>query len=229
MLKTVDRARGLVQALVRKRSQVVFHDHLRTEPVSRRIGLDRGMPIDRYYIDRFLNRHREHLRGRVLEVGEARYAPRFARATATTVLHVADGYGADIVGDFTRPETLPAAAFDTVICTQVLNMIYDLPAAIGGLLHTLAPGGCIAATVSGIVQISRYDHERWGDYWRFTENSLRTLFAPFARAEIASFGNVSAACALLQGVSVEDLPDRSILDVNDPYYPVTLGVLAVKA
>lgn len=219
-------AKRLLAALVRRRTQVRFDDLARTAPVSTELGWDRGTPIDRALIEQFLAAHRAKLRGRILEIGEARYTPRFAPdATSSAVLHVEPGHG--LVGDLTRVESLPARAFDAVICTQVLGVIYDVHAAVAGLDHVLAPGGCALVTVPGIAQISRYDADRWGDYWRFTEGSLRRLFAGFD-ATIESRGNVATATALLQGVAVEELPDRGILDAHDPDYPVTLGVVAVK-
>lgn len=222
-----DRAKRLVQALVRRRSAVRFDDLARTEPVARGFGWERGTPIDRAYIDQFLAAHRERLRGRVLEVGEARYTPRFApAATTTAVLHVEPGHG--LVGDLANLATLPAAAFDAVICTQVLGVIYDVTAAVAGLHHLLTPGGCALVTVSGIAQVSSYDAARWGDYWRFTDASLRRLFERFEIVAIESRGNVATAVALLQGIAVEDLPDPGVLAAHDREYPVTLGVVAVK-
>jgi SAM-dependent methyltransferase len=220
------RAKRLVDALVRRRTQVRFDDLARTSPVSRELGWDRGTPIDRALIEQFLAVYQVRLRGRVLEIGEARYTARFAAgATSSAVLHVEPGHG--LVGDLTRLDTLPANAFDAVICTQVLGVIYDVAAAVAGLHHVLAPGGCALVTVSGIAQISRYDADRWGDYWRFTEASLRRLFESF-ETTIEARGNVATATALLQGVAVEDLPDRSVLATHDRDYPVSLGVVAVK-
>ena len=221
-----ERAKRLLDALVRRRTQVRFDDLARTAPISRELGWDRGSPIDRALIEQFLSAHQDRLHGRVLEIGEARYTPRFAAsATSSAVLHVEPGHG--LVGDLTKVDTLPAAAFDAVLCTQVLGVIFDVAAAIAGLEHLLAPGGCALVTVSGIAQISRYDADRWGDYWRFTEASLRRLFERFD-ATIEARGNVATATALLQGIAVEDLPDRSVLTTHDRDYPVSLGVVAVK-
>lgn len=36
------------------RKPVNFNDELRTEPISRKFGFDRGCPIDRYYINSFI-------------------------------------------------------------------------------------------------------------------------------------------------------------------------------
>src|SRR6476661_6440249 len=49
----------------------------RGRPLSYRWGYDRGQPIDRYYIDRFLGEHRADIAGRVLEVKTGEYAKRF--------------------------------------------------------------------------------------------------------------------------------------------------------
>src|SRR5260221_7292059 len=52
----------------------------RTVPFSRDWGYDRGTPIDRVYIDRFLARHADDVRGACLEVMNADYIDRFGGA-----------------------------------------------------------------------------------------------------------------------------------------------------
>ena len=72
---------------------------------------------------------------------------------------------------------------------------------------------------------------RWGDYWRFTDLSLKRLFAEYFREAnivIQTFGNVFAAKAFLEGIAIEDIEDKSLLNVNDPDYQVTLGIRAVR-
>src|SRR5439155_18109175 len=46
----------------------------RVAPISANFGFDRGTPIDRYYIERFLEREAGHIRGRVLEVRDSSYS-----------------------------------------------------------------------------------------------------------------------------------------------------------
>src|SRR5689334_10122786 len=90
-----------LRRMVRLRRPVVFDDRLRTTPVSRVFGVDRGTPIDRHYIERFLAEEARWIRGAVLEVGDDGYTRRFAQAGATgTVLHATgEGGTATIVGD----------------------------------------------------------------------------------------------------------------------------------
>ena len=70
--------------------RIRFGDLGGTEPISRDFGFERGTPIDRYYIERFLERHASEIVGRVLEIGGNDYTRRFggARVTRSDILHV---------------------------------------------------------------------------------------------------------------------------------------------
>ncbi|NJC88101.1 MAG: class I SAM-dependent methyltransferase [Desulfuromonas sp.] len=223
----------LMRYLNRKKTVVDFGSLTTAVPVSRVFGLDRGTPINRYYIDRFLAANAELIRGRVLEVGGCDYSRRFGgdRVERCEVLHVAaDNPAATIVGDLTDPATLPAAAMDCFICTQTFDCIFDLQKAVQGAHHLLKPGGVLLATMSGIGQVSRYDMDRWGEYWRFTTASATRLFEPvFAGGvAVACHGNLPAAIAALQGVTVEEFPDPALLDECDADYPLIVTVVARK-
>lgn len=221
------RLRALAKAMVRRVRPVDATALTRVRPVSTRFAMERGTPIDRHYIDMFFRRHASLVAGDVMEIGEARYAKRFGAARSVAVLHaVAGNPEATLVGDLADPRTLPVASIDCLICTQTLNFIFEVGRAIEGIAHVLRPGGIALVTVAGLSQISRYDMDRWGDYWRFTDASLRRLFTGQFDARVEVFGNVASTMAFLQGIAVEDLPDRSILDHADPDYQLTLGVVA---
>jgi SAM-dependent methyltransferase len=210
--------------------------------MSRRFGLDRGQAIDRYYIDDFLRRHavgpagyeRDGIRGRVLEIGEPRYARGFGDPAAIDQIDVLDisplNSQATIVADLAEGRSVPSAAFDCVLCTQTLLLIYDVPAAVRTLHRILKPGGMLLATMPGISQICHPEMETLGDCWRFTTFSARRLFEEvFDPSDITveAYGNVLAAAAFLYGLTVEDLT-REELDAHDPDYQVTIAVKAVK-
>ena len=224
----------LIRYLTRKKVKVVFGDSTATTPVSTLFGFDRGTPIDRYYIERFLSSRAGLINGRALEIGDSSYSRRFGgeKVEAFEVLHATSrNSAATIVGDLTDIGTLPEAAVDCFICTQTFNFIFEVRNAVQGAHHLLKPGGVLLATVAGISQISRYDMERWGDYWRFTTASIRKLFEPvFAGGvEVESYGNVLAATAFLQGIAVEDLPDPRLLDERDEDYQLVIAIVARKA
>ena len=209
------------------RKPVNFNDELRTEPISRKFG------FDRYYINSFLKQNQSLITGSVLEIAESTYSKQFGHDISSyEVLHYDDSNKkATIVGDLTKPETLPRERIDCFICTQTLNFIFDVPKAIEGSYKVLKQGGTLLCTVSGISQISRYDMDRWGDYWRFTDLSIRKLMESVfgeGNVEIVTFGNALAATAFLQGLAIDDLPDTSLLDKKDLDYQITIGIKATK-
>jgi len=202
-------------------------------PISRVFGLDRGRPIDRFYIERFLSLHAQDIRGSVLEVGDSAYARKFGddRVTTCDVLHVEpDHPGATVVADLTHANGLPSDTFDCIIFTQTLQFIYAQRAAVETLHRLLKPGGVLLITVPGISQISRFDMDRWGEYWRFTTLSMRRVLEavfPPGRVLVAAHGNVLAAVAFLHGLAAEDLRPEE-LDYHDADYELLITVRAIK-
>ena len=208
-------------------------DLRRADPVSRTFGLDRGTAIDRFYIERFLAARSDSIRGRALEFGDDAYTRRFggARVTRRDVLHPVPGNpAATIVADLERGDPVPQAAFDCVIATQVLPVVYDTRAVVRAIARMLAPGGTALVTAPGITQISRYDMDRWGDYWRFTSRSLRRLFEaefPAERIEVGTHGNALASAAFLMGLAAEEL-ERTELEHHDPDYELVITLVATR-
>jgi SAM-dependent methyltransferase len=217
-------------------SRLEFEGGIAVTPISDVFGIDRGTPLDRVYINRFLQQYGEIIRGDCLEVEEPTYTRKFGQpghvAHALKFTPNLDGAAEnEVVADLTRPGTVPKARFDTFICTQTLNFIFDLDPVIASIHQLLKPGGHALITVAGISQISRYDYERWGDYWRFTDISLfKLLTHKFAEADckLATFGNVATSCLFLQGVSYEDIPDKKILDAIDPNYQMVVCAIVRK-
>lgn len=230
MLKLI---RNIFKKMKREVISPVSWDNLRRlQPVSTTFGFDRGTPVDRHYITSFLKAHQADIRGHVLEIAESSYSKQFGSdVTKFEVLHVQSGSQVTIVGDLTDKASLPANRIDCFICTQTFNFIYDFKTAIEGAHHLLKPGGVLLATLAGATQISAYDQQRWGDYWRFTAQSAEKVFGEIfgkEHIEIISYGNVLTCTAILQGISAEELLPEE-LDYQDPVYPIILAVRARKA
>jgi SAM-dependent methyltransferase len=196
----------------------------RLRPISDDWGSRRGLPVDRYYIERFLARQAGDIRGRVLEVRDRSYTVRFGGdwVTQSDVLHKLPGNPeATIVADLEAiPPALPAETFDAIICTQTLQFIYDVKTAVSSLYHSLKPGGVLLITLPTIAQISPHDMAQWGDYWRFTSLATRRLLeerCPDATVEVGAYGNVLTAVASLHGIASNELRQRE-LDAVDPNY-----------
>jgi len=211
---------------------VNFGSLRRVTPISRKFGFDRGEPIDRYYIENFLGRYANDIRGHVLEIGDASYTRRFGgkQVAVSDVLHVTEGNPqATIVADLTHADNIASSTFDCIILTQTLQFIYDVHSTVSTIHRILKPGGVLLATFPGISQIAE---DQWGDhqYWAFTRVSARRLFEDVFSAsnvELESHGNVLTAISLLHGLSTEEM-DKTELENRDPAYEVLLTIKAVK-
>lgn len=207
---------------------VKFGDLRRLTPISPIFGMDRGQPIDRYYIEKFLDAHRADVRGRALELGDATYIKRFGSGVEKIdVLHVVAGNPeATIIADLAKGDHIPADMFDCIIFTQALQMIVDMRAAMRTLYRILKPGGVVLMTTHGTSKIARrLGRDDWGEYWRLTAQGVEALVrdvAPGAELAVKSYGNVLSAAAFLYGLAAEDLkPDE--LDAEDVDFEVVLG------
>ena len=204
---------------------------LRTiNPIDRDFGFNLGTPIDRYYIENFIRDHRHLIQGEVLEVGEDSYTSKYAlEEHRLTVLNVVDKPGC-LKGDLESGNGIPENAFDCVIMTQTLPFIYDVKSAVFHVHKLLKPNGHLLATNPCISQISRFDMDRWGDYWRFTPLSIRRLlenYFPKENVQIEAHGNSLSSTCFIQGIPCEKLSPRE-LDHADKDYPVTITSLAQK-
>lgn len=205
----------------------------RLTPLSRQFGYDRGSPVDRYYIEGFLADSAHLITGRVLEVGSADYTERFGgdRVTRADVLNVAPGNPATtFVADLADAPGLPSGAFDAIVLTQTLHLVYDLPAAVATLHRILAPGGTLLLTVPGISPVS---HDTWDDtwYWSMTPLAVDRLFSSVfgeENAEVSSYGNVLSSTAFLHGMAAEEL-SQGELDVPDPQFPLLVALRATRS
>lgn len=214
---------------------VRFGSLRRVKPISSDWGTDRGLPIDRYYIEKFLQHHAGDIQGRVLEIGDDSYSRRFGgtRITQQDVLHVAENRSqVTIIGDLTNAQNIEPDIFDCFILTQTLQAIYDVKSAIQTVHRVLKPGGVALVTVPGISKISRYDMDRWGYYWSFTTKSMQQLlvdagFLP-ENLHIHSHGNVLASIAFLHGLAANEVRHAE-LEYTDPDFELLITVRAIKA
>jgi hypothetical protein len=168
-----------------------------------------------------------------MEIGDSIYTDKFGgkKVTRSEVLHVIEGTPhATLVGDLATGKGIPKDKFDCMILTQTFPFIFDVHAALANAYAGLKSGGILLATFPGISQISCYDMERWGDYWRFTDASVRRLFGDMFGEEnisVETYGNVLVACAFLHGLAVEELTQEE-MDYHDPDYQLLITVRAVK-
>ena len=214
---------------------VNFGDFARVTPISSCFGFDRGTPIDRYYIEQFLDKHAADIRGRCLEMGNPVYINKFGgdRVEQIEVMYVTEGNpDTTIVADLTNADHLASDQFDCIIVTQTVQMIYDIKAALRTLHRILKPGGVLLLTSNGISKIyARLGRQDYGEYWHLTTQSAKAIFYetfPAANIEVSSYGNVLSAMCFLHGLAAEELPIDK-LDYIDSDFEVIVTVRAVKS
>src|SRR5688500_3736101 len=82
------------------RSPVQWHDLRSLQPVSRQFGLDRGSPIDRYYMRKFLKENQSLITGKLIEIGDDHFSRMYGvKVSSYDILHVVKSKSATIVGD----------------------------------------------------------------------------------------------------------------------------------
>ena len=204
----------------------------RVEPVSIVWGLDRGQPIDRFYIDLFLNQHKQDIRGRVLEVKDPGYTKAYGQGVEKIdIVDISsDNPLATVYCDLANKGSLPENTYDCFILTQTIHIIYDIHQVIDNVAKTLRPGGVVLATLPCVSRID-YESGIHGDFWRFTTASARKLFKEAfgpGNVKIQAFGNVLTCCAFLMGISAGELTQEE-LNYHDPYFPLLVCVRAVKS
>jgi len=225
------RARSNRQRFMRRLRRPAWLGSLRrTTPLSDYWGYDRGTPIDRYFMEHFLDEHRRDIRGHALEVENSLYTQQFGmEVERSDVLDIdATNPQATIVADLAEADGIPADTYDCIILTQTLQYIYHPQAAIAHAGRILRPGGVLLATVPGIIKMDPDFVDT--DYWRFTVDSCTTLFGEVFGQEqikVRTYGNVLTAIAFLTGLAHEELAPHE-LNAVDPAYPVVIAVRAVK-
>lgn len=209
-------------ALIRiKRGVVRFGSLRRLTPIADNWGLDRGQPVDRYYIERFIARHADRITGTVLEVQNPGYVERFGRDVEQIEVLDIDPTNpeATLIADLRIPEALPAERFDCVIVTQTLQFIDDLDLGVRNLWQSLAPGGTLLVTMPTVSKLEETLAEV--ECWRVTPHGLEEVLrrnCPGGEVEVEGYGNILVSTSFLYGLVTEELRQRE-LDHYDPIFP----------
>jgi SAM-dependent methyltransferase len=221
-----------VTRMIRNRpgNRAIWGTLRRLEPFSALYGWDRGTPVDRHYIERFLAEQRESIRGDVLEIRDSTYTDRYALGHVNC--HVLDidpaNRQATVIADLCEPGTLSAEAFDTVILTQTLHLLPEDGVAMSNLWQALRPGGAMLLTAPCVSRVDNESPE--SDCWRFTPTGFgRRLQAacPGAQISVYGYGNVLIAVGFLMGLASEEF-DVHELEHRDARFPLLVGAVVRK-
>ena len=149
---------------------------------------------------------------RILDVGcgVKPYYPFFASVASEYIgVDVVENPVAELLGPV---EALPVedASFDVVLCTQVLEHADDPAQAVRELRRVTRPGGRVLASTHGV----QVYHPSPVDYWRWTHEGLRKLFADnaeWSQLSVAPAAGTASALAMLLGTYVEIALRRTVV------------------
>ncbi len=202
-------------------------------PISRQFGTERGTPVDRYYIEKFLKEHKHLVKGEVLEIEDNIYSIKYGeeRLTRSIVMDVENSGGViAFKGNLETGDGIRDEVADCFILTQTLMYLFDLKSAVHNIGRLLKRDGTVLVTCSGISQNSRRCMENYGCCFNFNVDGLRKIFLlepDLEVVEAGSYGNVKTVMAHIGGLCREDLDVGDFLE-NDKYYPLIVYAVVKK-
>jgi hypothetical protein len=197
----------------------------RTTPFSSTYGFERGQPIDRYYLHKFLAAHHDLIAGDVLETQGSSYAERFGHdLTRADSFDIEPRFQPTYLCDFADcGSIIPDRAYDCLLLPNTLMHFRELDRCLAHALRVVRPGGAILASVAGLLPLT----SDAPDYWRLTPDGWREKLAVAwggTRLEVAAHGNCLASVGAQLGLAVEELTEAE-LDVQDPRFPVLTTIV----
>jgi hypothetical protein len=211
--------------------KINFGDLRRLKPMSKDSDSVRGGPIDRYYIEKFLYEHSPDIRGNVLEVGDNRYTLEYGKnnVAKSDVLDLSgDNKKATVIADLTDARHIPSNAYDCVILTHCISIIYNYYYALRTVHRILKRSGVLLLTSGVGFQIQPNPHN--DIHWNISDVCFRKILSEFFPADkiiTKRYGNILAMSCFLYGIGRTEL-DAGEYDFNDIDFPVIFGIRAVK-
>lgn len=199
--------------------------------LDRNFGSGRGTPIDRKLIMDFLAVETADLGSnlKVLEFGDKIFSERYLPDSNHYQFNFLEGQcpveshdKKEVQGDLTQRNATPPQ-FDLIIATQLLGFTENPFIAAIGLIDLLSPGGLIIGTEPFCSPVSKYDDERWGDYFRFTSKGVLKVFSDdrIDEVKVTPLGNWETSLSIYKGFCLED--NLVLSQTTDPSYASNIG------
>jgi SAM-dependent methyltransferase len=199
----------------------------RVEPFSTTYGSERGTPVDRYYLHRFLDVNRTLITGRVLEVQLPSYTERFGVGVREShTVDIDPTFQATYTCDLADAAQIPSDRYDCFLAPNTLQHLAALEPALRTMLRVTRPGGTLLASAAGLLPLITDG----GDYWRLSADGWRRVLAqqwPACDVTVEAHGNCLAAVAAMYGLAQEEL-SRDEIEAHDPRYPVLVTIRGRK-
>lgn len=199
-----------------------------TEPATKNYGFSRGKPIDRYYIEAFLEKNKMHIKGYCLEIVDNTYTRRFGgkNVVKSDALDIFPSSRANIQGDLRKLTNVNSNTYDCLVVTQTLFLIDDYMSAIKECRRILKPGGVLLVTLCAF-------SPTWNisvNLWRFSQKSAKEVFGKVfgsKKVTVEGLGNIEAAVGFWSGLAQEDYSEKELTSVTNKFSMI-VGVVARK-
>jgi len=200
----------------------------RTSPFSTIYGSDRGTPLDRFYLHRFLEKNRKLITGDVLEIQISTYTGRYGNGVARAdTIDIEAKSKPTFLCDLAESEPLiQSSSYNCFLMPNTLQNLRNIEGCLTQALRVLKPGGVILASTACFVPLT----PDVPDYWRLTTSGWKEITAktwPGCEVEIESHGNCLAATAAMMGIAMEELSEEELTH-HDPRFPVLTTILCRK-
>ena len=191
---------------------------------------DREECFDRWYINDFIERNKNSIKGDVLEFcGGEVYAKKYGDSSVrvkmmTSLRHKDINPAADYFADLDDVNTLPNEKFDCIIATQVIMYVNNVEQSLANLKYMLKPSGTLLLTVPGpLFHHSKNSHHMYS----FTEESLKYIVGKTfgGWTDFKFYGSLEYAFYMLFWIK-RNMKEKP-LD-NEYLYTLVLGIAAIK-
>ena len=202
-----------------------FGDLKRDRPFCPQFGHFRGSPVDRYYLDRFIDEIRNEVKGVTLEIGGLKQNRELYKLANVTKFLTMDlgGPDLDIVGDAHDPNVVEEESMDSILLFNVLEHCEQPWVVVDNVYRWLKPHGQVFCMVPNAQRVHRVPR----DYWRILPDALDSIFSRFPRRKLHVYGNPLTTMAAFYGIAAEELT-REELDFHHENYPVANCIHAHK-
>lgn len=227
IIKIISPIRAIIMRKIKSKNNY-FLATRNLKPVSYKFGFDRGKPIDRYYIEKFLEENKNLIKGNCLEIVDNSYTLKYGNKKITKSDILDNNFknkGATIHGNLKKLIMISDNTYDCLIITHTLGMIDDYETAIRECHRILKPGGALLVTLSSFSPV-------WDEYtmWRFTVSAAKYVFGKYFKKQnliVKSYGNVLVGQCFWVGLAMEELTKKE-LNYNDPHFPCIITIRSIK-
>jgi SAM-dependent methyltransferase len=185
-----------------------------------------GKPIDRYYIEQFLEQNKKYIKNVCLEITDNAYTKQFGgeNVSRSDILdNDSQNRNATIHDDLRTLSSIENSTYDCIILTQTFQYVDDVDSALRNLHRILKPDGVLLVTLPAVARMGK-----WTDYHRFTKAGAEYLFQKsFKNIMVSAQGNLRISFKSMVS-AFQEFTTTKELEYTDPMFPTIITVVAIK-